>query len=57
MAFAPGTEEVRELFLLRRGEPMRCWCACHWAATFGGPDKARRGGCEHEGGEIHGTGT
>lgn len=35
MAFAPGTEPIRELFTLSRGEPMRCWCTCHWAAQFG----------------------
>jgi len=35
MAVAPGTEAVRDLFLLKRGEPQRCWCLCHWVATFG----------------------
>jgi len=35
MAIAPGTEEIRELFLLSRGAPLRCWCLCHWAARFG----------------------
>jgi len=35
MAIAPGTEPVRELFVLSDGAPLRCWCLCHWAARFG----------------------
>jgi len=30
----PGSEEVRELFLLERGRPTRCWCFAHWMAAF-----------------------
>lgn len=35
IAIAPGTEEIRELFLLSRGVAMRCWCRDHWLAAFG----------------------
>jgi hypothetical protein len=32
---SPGTEDVRELFLLARGTPTRCWClACAQAAGW-----------------------
>lgn len=35
IAAAPGSEPVRELFLLARGEPMRCWCLSCWQRCFG----------------------
>jgi hypothetical protein len=31
----PGAEEVRELFLLKRGQPVRCWCLACWVQRFG----------------------
>jgi len=34
MACAPGTEAIHDLFLLRRGQPLRCWCLCHWTKAF-----------------------
>jgi len=30
----PGSEEVRELFVLRRAVPLRCWCLRHWPAAL-----------------------
>lgn len=30
VAFAPGDDEVRDLFLLKRGEPVRCKCMECW---------------------------
>lgn len=37
VVFLPGSQEVRELFLLQPGVPMRAWCLLCWAKTFGGP--------------------
>lgn len=34
VAFVPGTEEIRDLFLLRRGEPMRAFCLACWVKAF-----------------------
>jgi hypothetical protein len=33
-ACAPGSEEVRELFLLRAAVPARVWCWACWCAAF-----------------------
>jgi hypothetical protein len=30
----PGSEEIRELFLLKRGAPVRHWCWACWVAEF-----------------------
>lgn len=35
MAVRPGSEPVHELFMLDRGEPLRCWCECHWREAHG----------------------
>jgi hypothetical protein len=35
MAIAPGSEPVIDLFLLKRGAKMRCWCRHHWMTAFG----------------------
>lgn len=32
---APGTVEERNLFLLLREKPMRCWCLRCWQAEYG----------------------
>ena len=32
---APGTVEERNLFLLVREKPMRCWCLRCWQAEYG----------------------
>lgn len=29
-AVEPGSEELRDLFLLEKGAPLRCWCFEHW---------------------------
>ena len=34
MAARPGTAEVRELFLLEGGEPLRAWCWRCWQNVF-----------------------
>lgn len=31
----PGSDEVRDLFLLARGVPPRCWCRECWLQRFG----------------------
>lgn len=33
-AVAPGSEEVRNLFLLLAEKPLRCWCFDCWRARF-----------------------
>ena len=35
VAVSPGAEPVRELFVLARGEPVRCWCLACWTQRFG----------------------
>lgn len=37
MGIAPGDEppKVVDLFLLRRGKPIRAWCAACWGRAFG----------------------
>jgi hypothetical protein len=36
VAVAPGSEpETCDLFLVTRGEPMRCFCLAHWLALHG----------------------
>ena len=35
LAVAPGQAEVREVFLLRREVPLRCWCLTCWRRVFG----------------------
>ena len=35
LAVAPGEAEIRELFLLRRAVPQRCWCLACWRRVFG----------------------
>lgn len=30
VVFAPGSEPVRDLFLLDAGEPLHCWCLACW---------------------------
>lgn len=32
---APGEAEIREVFLLRREVPQRCWCLTCWRRVFG----------------------
>jgi hypothetical protein len=41
VVFAPGTEEIRELFLIVREQPVHCWCLKHWLAEFGRAEKER----------------
>lgn len=31
---APGRDEIRELFLLVRAEPRRCWCWRCWCERY-----------------------
>jgi len=50
MAIAPGTAPVRDLFLLSRGEPMRCWCLCHWAEAHRALEEEKTHDCS---GETH----
>jgi len=34
VVFEPGSEAIRDLFLLKRDVPMRCWCIRHWISEF-----------------------
>jgi len=34
MAIEPGHEGIRDLFLLKRPSPMRCWCLECWQRKF-----------------------
>ena len=47
MAIAPGTEPIRELFALTHGQPLRCWCWCHWRAVY--LQQEETDGRDHEG--------
>ena len=34
VVISPGTDEVRNLFLLAAGAPDRCWCLACWAKKY-----------------------